>query len=68
MINKKCIVDGCERKHNGRGLCVNHFNVSNVRVANGKTTWEKLEEQGLALPKMTQKEKNLNQSHKHNKY
>jgi len=46
----KCIVEGCGRKAQGRGLCCSCYNTANRNVKAGETTWQELEQYGLALP------------------
>ena len=55
-----CLKDGCKKDTYGgsRGLCVGHYAVKQFLVKTGKTTWEQLEKEGLAKPKMTKEEKN----------
>lgn len=46
-----CIRTGCNvrRGKNGRGLCDRHHLELHKQVRDGKTTWEKLQEEGLCL-------------------
>ena len=51
-----------------RGLCQNHYVSARYHVLKGHTTWEELEEKGLAIKKISQAEKNMNQMHPHRTY
>lgn len=64
MFNK------CERSSykGARGLCPTHYVGCSYQVKNGKETWASLEKQGVCKKKMTQSEKNMNQSHSHKTY
>ena len=46
----KCCIDGCKNDAVRRGLCDACWRSANRAVNAEKTTWEKLEEQGLAKP------------------
>lgn len=47
----KCIIEGCERTSKTRGLCKTCYTSASNAVKRGKvTSWEFLEENGLALP------------------
>lgn len=53
-IPPTCLIRGCKglvRRREWRGLCVDHFALGQVLVAQGKTTWAQLEAQGLAAPR-----------------
>ena len=60
LLNKKpaCIVDGCTRETRGgsRGMCINHYAVKQDLVKRGKTTWEELEKEGKAKPKLSRED------------
>jgi hypothetical protein len=45
-----CLVDGCGREANIRGLCSRCYTAARKLVNEKKTTWETLEEAGLAKP------------------
>lgn len=49
-----CIVPGCEKDTYGgsRGMCLSHYAVKQDLVKRGRTTWEQLEKEGKALPKL----------------
>lgn len=49
-----CIVPGCVKDTYGgsRGMCLNHYAVKQDLVKRGRTTWEQLEKEGKALPKL----------------
>lgn len=47
---QKCIIEGCNEKANGRGLCSKDAAMAYGYVKQGKTTWEQLEKMGLAKP------------------
>jgi len=46
----ECVVPRCKRKVKSRGLCASCYEKQRKNVANGQTTWEKLEELKLSLP------------------
>lgn len=46
----KCMVQGCKRMCNGRGLCATHYKYARDLVVRGKTTWTSLEANGKCLP------------------
>lgn len=74
--NQVCLTPGClrltydslENISGGRGLCHNCYSNTLNKVKRGKVTWEGLEAQGLALPKMTLEERRANQSHPHRSF
>lgn len=45
-----CLVDGCQTKAACRGICWKHYIQARRYVNAGKTSWEKLEELGVAKP------------------
>ena len=45
----QCITPGCSRRRHSRGLCNPCYGHANRAVAQGGTTWEELETNGLAL-------------------
>lgn len=49
---KLCLTPHCGRPTKGgsRGLCNNHYTQAYTAVSAGKTTWEAMEQAGLALP------------------
>ena len=46
----ECLVPGCKNEAKSRGLCGNCYTAARNAVAHEKTSWEALEEAGLALP------------------
>lgn len=46
-----CLCEDCDELAKSRGLCLAHYCGARYRVLTGKTTWRKLERQGLAIPK-----------------
>jgi hypothetical protein len=56
-----CLHLGCQRDTYGgsRGLCLNHYAVKQALVKRGRTTWDKLESEGLVKPKLTRVENAL---------
>lgn len=48
-MSKTCIIPNCENVAKARGLCFNCYMSARDRVSRGKTTWEFLVEDGLAL-------------------
>ena len=44
----KCLIDGCDKIAKSRGLCLICYGAANASVRIGRTTWEQLEETGLA--------------------
>ena len=47
--DERCLIKNCPRGgHTVRGLCNSCYNKAWILVKQGKTTWEKLEEQGLS--------------------
>lgn len=53
MAHQKCVVDKCTNTEAAdcRGLCLKCYSIAKKMVASGKTTWEQLEENGMAKPK-----------------
>ena len=51
-MRKKCIVNGCVYRRNARGLCASCYGYANSMILKGLTTWEQLEREGKALPKV----------------
>ena len=47
---KGCLTPGCGNKIRSRGLCQNCYSAARLRVNSGVSTWEDLENSGLALP------------------
>jgi len=45
-----CIIPGCGRKANSRGLCHQCYAAARRAVSLGATCWRELESAGLALP------------------
>lgn len=45
-----CITPGCDRPYHSRGLCDTCRTQARRAIKRGETTWEELEELGLALP------------------
>jgi hypothetical protein len=43
-----CLAEGCEKQVYARGLCPSCYHSCRRFVALGRTTWEELEEAGLA--------------------
>jgi len=52
----------------GRGMCMTHYVGCRYHVKKGNKTWEDFEKEGICKKKMTQEQKNNNQSHPHNSY
>jgi hypothetical protein len=44
----KCLIEKCERLSKSRGLCFSCYQTATNLIKDKKTTWEKLEELGLA--------------------
>lgn len=44
--NKRCIYPECGKKRYARGLCATHYDSARKLVKLGKTSWEKLLENG----------------------
>lgn len=53
QTEQRCITPTCKRRQRSRGLCHSCYNVACKLVWGGKTTWEKLEAAGKALPSKT---------------
>lgn len=53
-----CLIPGCKRDlyGGGRGLCKNHLAAALTSVRRRRTTWEELEKNGRAKPKLTVQE------------
>ena len=49
----ECMYPGCSNEASTRGLCANHYGIAGRLVKDGNTTWDKLIEDGKALPKRT---------------
>lgn len=49
----KCLVSGCSRLENKRGLCLVCYSQAKRKVTAGQTTWEKLADLGLCKPETT---------------
>lgn len=49
-MKKTCPYRNCKKPTIGRGLCANHYYQSVRLVKNNRTTWEKLEQNKLAIP------------------
>lgn len=65
---EKCLTDGCTTAPyaEGRGLCMSCYSRAKSMVTRKQTTWEELEQLGLALPqesKFEQAFKNKKASH-----
>lgn len=55
MQNKKeCIYPKCVNPSVGRGLCANHYYQAKRLINNNRTTWDKLEQKGIAKRSRTQ--------------
>ena len=65
--SEQCLIKGCYRsmRDGSRGLCVGHRAMAGVKVKNGKTTWQELEEKGLAKRKLTNEENKERRRHPH---
>lgn len=44
----KCLIQGCGKRTQSRGLCSSHYQVAVISVRNGETTWIELERLGMA--------------------
>lgn len=48
---KTCLIEGCNKKIDARGLCRNHYAYAHNRIYKGTIlSWEELEKKGMALP------------------
>lgn len=50
-----CLIPNCKNRARTRGLCMRCYGVANYRVKTDKTSWEELEDLGLAKPTLTEK-------------
>lgn len=60
-----CYMKECNRAIRSRGLCNLHRTEAGRKVRSGQTTWEELEELGLAKPLMSKAERDIRKMHKH---
>ena len=53
-----CIIEGCEKDTYGgsRRMCMSHYAVKQSLVKKSITTWEELEKEGKARPKLSKEE------------
>ncbi len=47
----QCMIEGCDRDAQLRGLCRNCYAAARRRVQSGKTTWKALKDAGLCVEK-----------------
>ncbi len=52
-----CMVSGCGRIATCRGMCSTHYSYYAKQVASGKTTWDKLVEEGYCKPGVSLKDR-----------
>lgn len=53
LTNDTCLTPGCGRRRTSekyRGLCLPCYSKAKAAVAEGRTTWGRLEQLGLTLP------------------
>ncbi len=50
MDKNKCLIDGCDEIQNTRGMCNLDYQLACRIIKEKKTTWEELEEKGMAKP------------------
>lgn len=55
MKDTKCLNPDCQTKRASRGLCQRCYQIAKNLVKNGKTTWDRLESKGKALPARTKR-------------
>ncbi len=46
----KCLIDDCTKEARTRGLCQAHYISLTKAIKNGRTTWQMLEQFGMANP------------------
>lgn len=45
---RDCVIDGCTERASWKGLCIKCYKDAKALVLKDETTWEQLEEKGLA--------------------